>query len=185
MMVKCKECKTKVSSKAKLCPHCGVKNPGVNYVQGTIGLIFIIGAIYFYNSSDSAAPTTTPSVTEQTQPTTAKKEPSAPQWTQGGTLVDKGALDWQQASNANKLASCATIISRMVERGILTDKIHNQLTSWDALKIVSVQMQKNLDTAFAPESNKDLNVKLFTSQKVLDTAIMLAITDGWIENKKS
>lgn len=34
----CKECKKEVSTSAKTCPHCGVKNPGVSTKDSLIGL---------------------------------------------------------------------------------------------------------------------------------------------------
>ena len=32
-LVECKECKDKVYEQAELCPHCGVRNPGVSYKE--------------------------------------------------------------------------------------------------------------------------------------------------------
>jgi hypothetical protein len=47
-LTKCKECKKEVSTQAKTCPHCGVKNPGVSKKDmliglGAIALITVIG----------------------------------------------------------------------------------------------------------------------------------------------
>ncbi|SPR99535.1 zinc ribbon domain-containing protein [Cupriavidus taiwanensis] len=41
-LVKCKECKKEVSSKAKLCPHCGVKNPSVGTKETLVGLFVVL-----------------------------------------------------------------------------------------------------------------------------------------------
>ena len=42
-IVKCKECKTDVSSAAKVCPNCGVKNPGFGLKQYlTLGVMLLI-----------------------------------------------------------------------------------------------------------------------------------------------
>ncbi len=41
-MTKCKECKKEVSSKAKTCPHCGIKNPGQKASDAIGGLIMLI-----------------------------------------------------------------------------------------------------------------------------------------------
>ncbi|WP_279050118.1 hypothetical protein [Cedecea davisae] len=57
-MIKCKECKKEVSSKAKECPHCGVKNPGVKATDALYGAIFlaVLGGIgYWYFGSDDDA----------------------------------------------------------------------------------------------------------------------------------
>lgn len=40
-MIKCKECKTEVSSKAKICPSCGVKDPGVKAKEVLGGLLIL------------------------------------------------------------------------------------------------------------------------------------------------
>lgn len=41
-MTKCKECKQEVSDKAKTCPHCGVKNPGIGAKETAGGCLVII-----------------------------------------------------------------------------------------------------------------------------------------------
>lgn len=43
-MTKCKECGKEVSNKAKVCPHCGIKNPGLK-MKEVIGGLAIIGLI--------------------------------------------------------------------------------------------------------------------------------------------
>lgn len=43
-LAKCKECGKEVSTSAKICPHCGVKNPGVrtkDMIVGVLALVFI------------------------------------------------------------------------------------------------------------------------------------------------
>lgn len=52
-MVKCKECKQDVSNKAKVCPHCGVKEPGVNLLAGAVLIVVLVavGWAYFTFSS--------------------------------------------------------------------------------------------------------------------------------------
>lgn len=52
-MTKCKECKKDVSTSAKVCPHCGVKNPGVKTWQGFIVLAVIIAIGWFFIGGDS------------------------------------------------------------------------------------------------------------------------------------
>lgn len=45
----CKECKKEVSSKAKACPHCGVKEPGAkksDTIGGIIVMLLIMFAVY-------------------------------------------------------------------------------------------------------------------------------------------
>lgn len=57
-MTKCKECKKEVSAKAKVCPHCGVKDPGFSAIDAFKGLIFlaVLGSLaYWYFGSDDDA----------------------------------------------------------------------------------------------------------------------------------
>lgn len=56
-LTKCKECKKEVSSSAKLCPHCGVKDPSTTLGQTLGGLVvmggLVWGAFHFFGGSDS------------------------------------------------------------------------------------------------------------------------------------
>ncbi len=51
-MTKCKECKNEVSSQAKVCPYCGIKNPGFKWWQGLIGLVTLGVILYFVFGGD-------------------------------------------------------------------------------------------------------------------------------------
>lgn len=55
-LAKCKECKKEVSTSAKVCPHCGVKNPAPSDTKaGIFGLIIIAaGAWFFFHDSDES-----------------------------------------------------------------------------------------------------------------------------------
>lgn len=55
-MTKCKECKQPVSDSAKVCPHCGIKDPGVTAKSmffGVIILVAIIWGVFAFFNSDS------------------------------------------------------------------------------------------------------------------------------------
>lgn len=54
-LIKCKECKKEVSSSAKTCPHCGIKNPGVTAgsIVAGLGLLLVIGWIVVKCTGDS------------------------------------------------------------------------------------------------------------------------------------
>ena len=41
-LTKCKECGKEVSTGAKTCPHCGIKNPGVKGKDAAIGCLVMI-----------------------------------------------------------------------------------------------------------------------------------------------
>ncbi len=59
-MTECKECKKDVSTSAKVCPHCGIKNPGIKageVVKGFLVIFFIIIGVSMC-SDDESTPTT-------------------------------------------------------------------------------------------------------------------------------
>lgn len=52
-IVSCKTCKKEVASNAKICPHCGAKNPGIKMkdaIQGFILIAIIISGIVLFSS---------------------------------------------------------------------------------------------------------------------------------------
>jgi len=50
-ITKCKECKKEVSSSAKVCPHCGIKDPGVGAKEAIWGFIIVLVITGFIWSS--------------------------------------------------------------------------------------------------------------------------------------
>ncbi|MEH6353855.1 hypothetical protein [Pseudomonas sp. 3JA] len=63
-ITKCKECHKEVSNKAEVCPHCGVKSPGLKMKDVIVGLV-VVGLIAFVavkctgsNNSDQAQAST-------------------------------------------------------------------------------------------------------------------------------
>lgn len=59
-MRKCRECGHEVSSKAKTCPNCGIKNPGRRAVRPGTVLAVVIGffIVWAMSLGDSTTPTT-------------------------------------------------------------------------------------------------------------------------------
>ncbi|WP_434525086.1 hypothetical protein [Photorhabdus asymbiotica] len=78
-VIKCKECKKEVSSSAKVCPHCGVKNPGMGPLEILIGLavLAIICAVIYYlfgsTESNKTNSTVTTEATEEISKPAAKE----------------------------------------------------------------------------------------------------------------
>ncbi|HEO9033808.1 TPA: hypothetical protein QIF53_002124 [Serratia marcescens] len=74
-MTKCKECKKEVSDKAEVCPHCGVKKPARNLGkearQGCLGLVVLVGALFFILGSDDDKDKTKPEKTAEVKECTA------------------------------------------------------------------------------------------------------------------
>lgn len=55
-MTNCKECKQPVSTSAKACPHCGVKDPAVTAKHKLIGLGILIGVVFALSQCASSDP---------------------------------------------------------------------------------------------------------------------------------
>lgn len=53
-LVECKACKKEVAQNAKVCPHCGQKNPGVNGKNIFIGFVVAVAIISFLLSGDGS-----------------------------------------------------------------------------------------------------------------------------------
>lgn len=57
-LTKCKECKKEVSTSAKECPHCGVKNPGTTFGQALGGAAIVLaigwGVFHWIGSGDES-----------------------------------------------------------------------------------------------------------------------------------
>ncbi|CAI2499359.1 hypothetical protein [Serratia ficaria] len=74
-MTKCKECKKEVSNKAKTCPHCGVKEPARNLGketgQGCLGLVILVGVLFFIFGGDDDKDKTKPEKTAEVKECTA------------------------------------------------------------------------------------------------------------------
>lgn len=65
----CKECKKEVSTSAKICPHCGVKDPGVGAKETMIGgliILAIAGVLFVSCSSSDKEKTEKPAASAQT-----------------------------------------------------------------------------------------------------------------------
>jgi hypothetical protein len=53
-LVKCKECKADVSSFAKVCPKCGIKDPGTKWWHKLVGAVVLVFVIVFLLSRCSS-----------------------------------------------------------------------------------------------------------------------------------
>ncbi|WP_239663949.1 hypothetical protein [Serratia marcescens] len=103
-------------------------------------------------------------------------------WYQGGTLHEANALTWQKATQQDKLATCADFIAGLYSKDLLAPEISEKMKSVDDFKPYASELVKQLDAAFAPESDPAQNKKMFTNQTVKSTAMMLMIMMKWVQN---
>lgn len=101
-------------------------------------------------------------------------------WYEGGTLQDKTALQWQTASETNKLATCADYVTKMWKDGYLKPEIANKISTVDDIRPYAQELVNFLNTAFKPYPDPEQNQKMFANQTVADTAAIGMVMMGWI-----
>lgn len=162
--------------------------------QSSLGLLIIFGLIaipascvVFNKSVDSqnlpqsrnqpVEKETSPANTEssiQTSPNSINK-----QWYQGGTLHKASALEWQNATYENKLATCADFISALWEDNHLNPSIANQITSIHSMRPLAEDLLSELDEAMEPHPDAKTNRDLYGNQKVSSMATIIVVAKGW------
>lgn len=170
-MVACKECSQDVSTSAKVCPHCGIKSPGIKLKEvfkGYAVFAVILFIVFSFWGDDEPAINTEPPVKESA-------------WYEGGTLHQKNALSWQGATDKNKIATCADIVFTMKNREILSGEIATNIVTVDDLKPYAVELKNALNESFKKAETEEQNIKLFTNQKVSETSVLLAGIMGWLK----
>lgn len=105
---------------------------------------------------------------------------SAKEWYEGGTLHQASALDWQQATYANKLATAGDLVAGTYKSKKFIPEIQNAITSMAGMKKVSEELVSQLDDAFAPDPDPATNRKIYSNQKVSSSAAMVMMLSGWL-----
>lgn len=105
----------------------------------------------------------------------------ASDWYKKGTLQNATALEWQKATQENKVATCAYFISFFWSKDKLSTEIANNIKGHEEnLRAYSTELAKQIDTVFAPESNAKKNKDMYANQKVNETAVILMYMMEWI-----
>jgi len=111
-LTRCKECGREVSTKAEVCPHCGVvvkkKTSGCATLVAIIGGVAVVGYIAASMSGNSLAPVPSP------QPSVPASRP-AKEWYEGGTLHRATMREWHEASYENRLATSADFVAKLLQ----------------------------------------------------------------------
>lgn len=102
-------------------------------------------------------------------------------WYEGGTLHAASAVEWQQASDANKLATSADLFTVMWQNDHLKPSISQQVNSVDDLRRFSEELMTQLNDAFSPDADAAENARLFTNQQVGETSVLLMFMMGWVK----
>lgn len=102
-------------------------------------------------------------------------------WYEGGTLHEASALEWQQASDANKLATAGDLFAILMQNGHISSSITNQINGVNDLRGFSQELANQLDDAFEPDPDPEENRRLFANQKVNESAVLIMGMMGWID----
>ena len=108
----------------------------------------------------------------------------AQEWYEGGTLHRSNAIEWQNATTQNKLATCSDFISFAWQEKKLKPEIQFRITSMDDIKALSLELVRGIDIVFEENSDPEQNKQLFINQKVTSTATMLMVSMEWIDLSK-
>lgn len=103
----------------------------------------------------------------------------AAEWYEGGTLHQATALQWQKASDADKLATCGDIVSIMYKNKSFNPDLQKSIKTMDDLKLLASQLRDGLNQAFKPFDSPNKNQEKYKNQSVADASAMLAIVAGW------
>lgn len=102
-------------------------------------------------------------------------------WYEGGTLHQANALQWQKASDADKLATCSDLVAAIYKNKSFKPELQQAIKSVDDFRPLAEELVKALNGAFKEDPDTKSNAKIFTNQKVPDTAVMLMMLMGWLK----
>ncbi len=106
--------------------------------------------------------------------------PPERKWYEGGTLTNATALEWQQASAANKLATCSDFIAGLWQKEMLAPRVQTSILTVDDMKPFAFKLTIELNAAFEPEADPDLNRRAYANQTVAGTAAILMKMTGMV-----
>ncbi|WP_426008279.1 hypothetical protein [Aeromonas salmonicida] len=101
-------------------------------------------------------------------------------WYEGGTLHQANALQWQKASEADKLATCSDLVAAIYKNKSFKPELQQTIKSVDDFRPLAEELVKALNDAFKEDPDTKNNAKIFTNQKVPDTAVLLMMLMGWL-----
>ena len=102
-------------------------------------------------------------------------------WYEGGTLHKLTALDWQKATYANKLATCADFVAHAWVNKMLKNNVAGKLQTVDDLRPYAVDLVAFLDAATKPEKNARKNQRLVAKQEVSELAAQGMLLMEWLK----
>jgi predicted transcriptional regulator len=155
-----------------------VENTTVENIIFCIVFVLIIAFIGYLYLPTQSATTSSPATSTPVQEYNQSKQY---EWYEGGTLHHAGALEWQQASYENKLATCADFVSSVWNNKLLTPSIQSQIESMDDIQVLAEELVTQMDAAMKEHPDSDENRRMYANQKVGEMASLLMVSMGWIK----
>jgi hypothetical protein len=102
-------------------------------------------------------------------------------WYEGGTLHNENGLAWQNATPANRLATCADFVAKAWETRQLNDTLMRNIKSMDDMRQYAQELKTCLDEAFASDPNPATNQRLYANQKASEAAALGMALMKWLK----
>jgi hypothetical protein len=102
-------------------------------------------------------------------------------WEEGGTLHRKSALDWQLASDSDKLATCADFVAKTWDNNEFKSQIQKAIKSVDDMKPYAEELVEFLDNATKRFPDEEMNRKVYTNQDVAGLSVVGMSIMGWVK----
>jgi hypothetical protein len=102
-------------------------------------------------------------------------------WYEGGTLHRLTALDWQKATYANKLATCADFVAHAWVNKKLKKQVAVKIHGVEDLKPLAIELVSFMDAATEPEKDHRKNHEMFAQQRVAELAAMGMLLLEWLK----
>jgi len=106
---------------------------------------------------------------------------SSAEWYDGGTLIQAGALEWQEATPQNKVASSSDIIAKLYQDNMLKSDIQKSIRTVDDFKPLASQLALCIEKATEKDPDPETNKRMYVNQKVVSMATMCIISMGWLK----
>ena len=166
-----------------------------NKSKATMVLILsIIPTLVFFNmvsnksyrtpSVEQAELSPSSSSTSNTGTQSSTTRPQSPEWWEvEGTLHNASALDWQNASYANKLATCGNLMCTMYENGLLSQRISGDFDNrnMDDVRFWADSLVIVLDIAMERFPDAAENERVYANQTVSEVAAITLMMSNWLK----
>ena len=105
----------------------------------------------------------------------------AAEWYEGGTLHEASALEWQQGTQENKLATAGYLLGVVASEEMLAPKITGSITELNSFLPLATKLAAQLDVLFEVLEDEEENNATYADQKVVSTAGLLMMLNGWLK----